>query len=193
MPASAMIVEHSEIVRKGMLSILKDSGLFYEIRELACSANMLEMIRRYQPDVIFVNPSVIDLHFRERIAKNDYTPRLAAMVYGFHDEPMMAVFDEVIPVNDTHAKILKKLHRLIRNETRQHGIRETQLSERELDVLKLLVQGLSNKEISEKLFISVHTVISHRKNIVQKLNIRSVAGLTVYAILNGIATAEDLK
>lgn len=193
MPASAMIVEHSEIVRKGMLSILEDCGLFYEIRELACSANMLEMIRRYQPDVIIVNPSLIDLHFRERIANKDYKPRLAAMVYGFHDEPMMTVFDEIIPVNDTRAKILKKFNRLIRNETIQPGIRETQLSERELDVLKQLVQGLSNKEISDKLFISVHTVISHRKNIVHKLNIKSVAGLTVYAILNGIASAEDLQ
>jgi len=59
--------------------------------------------------------------------------------------------------------------------------------------LKLLIKGHSNKEISAKLFISTHTVISHRKNITQKLNIRSTAGLTVYAILHGLMSLEDLS
>lgn len=58
------------------------------------------------------------------------------------------------------------------------------LSERETDVLKLVAKGYSNKEIGEKLFISMHTVISHRKNITKKLGIKSISGLTVYAILH---------
>lgn len=77
----------------------------------------------------------------------------------------------------------------------QHETNETdnQLSAREIDVLKLLVKGLSNKEVANKLFISTHTVMSHRKNISRKLAIKSVAGLTVYAILNGIIDMDDLK
>lgn len=59
-----------------------------------------------------------------------------------------------------------------------------QLSEREKEVLKLVAQGYANKEIAALLFISVHTVISHRKNITEKLGIKSIPGLTVYAILN---------
>ncbi len=64
---------------------------------------------------------------------------------------------------------------------------DEELSEREKEVLRHVVKGLSNKEIAEALFISVHTVISHRKNITRKLNIHSAAGLTIYAIVNGLA------
>lgn len=61
-----------------------------------------------------------------------------------------------------------------------------ELSEREIDVLRLLLEGYSNKEVADKLFISTHTVISHRKNISAKTSIKSLAGLTIYAIQNGI-------
>jgi len=63
---------------------------------------------------------------------------------------------------------------------------EEELSDREKDVLRELVKGKSNKEIAASLYISTHTVISHRKNIVKKLNIKSVAGLTIYSLVNKI-------
>lgn len=59
-----------------------------------------------------------------------------------------------------------------------------QLSDREKDVVIGVVQGLTNKEIAEKLFIAPNTVITHRRNIARKLQIRSTAGLTIYAIVN---------
>ena len=68
---------------------------------------------------------------------------------------------------------------------------DTKLSDREKDVLIELVHGLSNKEIADRLNISTHTVISHRKNIMQKLNIHSPAGLTIYAIVNQLVTIDS--
>ncbi len=65
------------------------------------------------------------------------------------------------------------------------------LSDREKEVLKELVNGKSNKEIADCLCISTHTVISHRKNISRKLNIHSLSGLTVYAILNKIIEINE--
>lgn len=67
------------------------------------------------------------------------------------------------------------------------------LSERERDVLIQVVNGLSNKEIADKLFISIHTVMTHRKNITRKLNIHSTAGLTIYAIVNKLINIDSLK
>lgn len=61
---------------------------------------------------------------------------------------------------------------------------QEELSEREKEVVTLVVQGLINKEIADKLHLSLHTVIAHRKNIARKLNIHSTAGLTIYAIVN---------
>lgn len=68
-----------------------------------------------------------------------------------------------------------------------------QLSEREIDVLKAVAHGCSNKEIADKLYISTNTVISHRKNITDKLGIKTIAGLTVYAIMNNIIKPEEVK
>ena len=78
--------------------------------------------------------------------------------------------------------------------TRRHQLPETEeLSEREKDVLIQVVRGLSNKEIADVLFISTHTVISHRKNIARKLNIHSTAGLTIYAIVNKLVDLNSLE
>ena len=60
------------------------------------------------------------------------------------------------------------------------------VSEREKEIIVCLVQGMSNKEIAEKLFISVNTVMTHRRNISRKLQIRSLAGLTIFAIANNL-------
>ncbi len=66
------------------------------------------------------------------------------------------------------------------------------LSPREVEVLVLIVRGLINKEIADRLNISLTTVISHRKNITDKLGIRSVSGLTVYAVMNGLVEANQI-
>lgn len=70
---------------------------------------------------------------------------------------------------------------------------DTELSERERDILVGVASGLSNKEIADKLCISVHTVTTHRRNIANKLQIHSGAGLAIYAVLHGIVSLDELK
>ena len=67
-----------------------------------------------------------------------------------------------------------------------------ELSAREVEVLQLVVKGTINKEIADKLNISLNTVLSHRKNITAKLGIKTVSGLIFYAIMHGIISAEDI-
>ena len=67
------------------------------------------------------------------------------------------------------------------------------LSDREKEVIVCVVKGMSNKEIAEQLYISVNTVMTHRRNISRKLQIHSPAGLTIYAIVNGLINLEDVK
>ena len=67
------------------------------------------------------------------------------------------------------------------------------LSDREKDVIVALVQGMANKEIADHLCISVNTVITHRRNIARKLQIHSPAGLTIYAIINGLVDISTVK
>jgi DNA-binding CsgD family transcriptional regulator len=68
-----------------------------------------------------------------------------------------------------------------------------ELSLREIEVLQLIVKGITNKEIADKLYISLNTVQTHRKNITTKLGIKTVSGLTFYAIMNGIISGEDIE
>ena len=78
---------------------------------------------------------------------------------------------------DSLKKILKD--RIVSDET------QTELSRREIEVLKLIAKGHLNKEIADKLNISINTVLSHRKNITGKLGIKSASGLSVYAMMHG--------
>ena len=75
----------------------------------------------------------------------------------------------------------------------QAACSDENLSEREKDVVVGVVQGMSNKEIADHLFISVNTVITHRRNIARKLQIHSPAGLTIYAIVNKLVDISSVK
>ena len=69
---------------------------------------------------------------------------------------------------------------------------DTELTKREIEVLQMVTKGHSNKEIADLLFVSIHTVISHRKNISEKTGIKSASGLTMYAILKKIIDMNDI-
>lgn len=70
---------------------------------------------------------------------------------------------------------------------------EDGLSKREREIVTLVARGLANKEIAENLCLSIHTVLTHRKNIARKLQIHSPAGLTIYAIVNKLVTLDEIK
>ena len=92
--------------------------------------------------------------------------------------------------------MLQKLIQIIRQAgaKKKNGNSDNgELTVREKEVIKLISLGLANKEIAEKLFISIHTVISHRKNITEKLGIKSISGLTVYAIMNNLLDIQDIN
>lgn len=78
-------------------------------------------------------------------------------------------------------------------KTATYDLENQELTEREKDIIKLVAMGLQNKEIADKLNISIHTVTTHRKNITNKLGIKSISGLTVFAILNGIIDIDSIN
>lgn len=77
------------------------------------------------------------------------------------------------------------------DELDEHG--DIMLTPRERDIIICIARGMSNKEIADKLFVSVHTLATHRRNICSKLNIHSASGMTVFAILHGLVEIESIS
>lgn len=103
-----------------------------------------------------------------------------------------------VPVLDTGqtkealVKDIMRLHRYGHQHVTHRPEPARDLSAREIEVLILLTKGLINKEIADRLNISLTTVITHRKNITEKLGIKSVSGLAIYAVMNGYVDADSV-
>ena len=108
-----------------------------------------------------------------------------SQVEDFIFVPAIRNMERKMRQNDVTQKITKMI-------SKSPDIQES-LSDRERDVIVALVQGMSNKEIADHLFISVNTVITHRRNIARKLQIHSPAGLTIYAIVNNLVDISSVK
>ena len=74
-----------------------------------------------------------------------------------------------------------------------HNENTTLLSSREIGVMSLVVEGYINKEIADLLNLSLPTIVSHRKNLMSKLGLRSVSALTIYAVMHGYVDVNDIK
>mgnify|MGYP006306447193 FL=1 len=102
-------------------------------------------------------------------------------------------FTEVLSRNAPKETIIPLLEKILRDTSLQNKKKSDLLSERETEVLKQVARGFTNQQIAERLFISKHTVISHRKNITSKLGIKTVSGLTVYAVLNNLIPKDQIE
>lgn len=103
-----------------------------------------------------------------------------------------ATSNSTVSILEDEESIVSKLEAAITNVGEKEPNKEG-LTAREVDVLRLVALGHSNKDIADKLCISTHTVMSHRKNITEKLGIKSISGLTVYAILNDHIDTTNLN
>ena len=146
--------------------------------------------------MLIVNPAFGDYFdvakFREEISGKRI--RLIALVTSFVDASLLAKYDESISIFDDLETLSKKIAGLLNvvSEEEEMDNQDT-LSQREKEIVICVVKGMTNKEIAEKLFLSIHTVITHRRNISKKLQIHSAAGLTIYAIVNKLVTLSDVK
>jgi DNA-binding CsgD family transcriptional regulator len=148
-------------------------------------------------DIILVNPSIINCYrpFAVRNLFPGYPDAIiAAILYGYVDNETLTGFDGVLNIYDDSEKMMKKLQQITKTLiSSRDRVNDIDLSNREKEILISIAKGLTNKEIADKHFISIHTVVSHRKNISRKTGIKTVAGLTLYATFNNLISQEDLQ
>ncbi len=183
-----LISDPSMIIRRGVVSVLLEiESLSLEISEVESVEQLGEAIEQRGADIVIVNP--LHLGITSPNAFRMGATKFVALQSVILSGDRLDEFDAVISVADDIETIEQKLQRLISIEERRRG---EELSLRERDIVTAIALGKSNKEIADKLCISTHTVMTHRKNIAAKLQIRNPAGLTIYAIVNKLIDIDDV-
>lgn len=200
-------MKNNEIIRVGIAeaSVIIRSGMTYALKrlpnlkiipiELASPDALNDCLRSQAPHILFVNPTFGDFFDVNRF-KNDQLGkgiRVVALVSSFIDSSLLSKYDDSISIFDDLDVISEKIKRLQNIEPEVEEENSESLSQREKEIVICVVKGMTNKEIAEKLYLSIHTVITHRRNISRKLQIHSAAGLTIYAIVNKLVELSDVR
>lgn len=191
------IAETSVIVRTGLALVLKRmQGMKILPIEVVSPESLADCMRLHKPDVLIINPAFPG-YFDIRKFRED--PQHAgvkciALLCSMGDNSILKYYDDSFSLYDDPEDMKEKLNRLLNLSGQEDGRGGQEvLSSREKEIVTCVVKGMTNKEIADALFLSTHTVITHRRNIARKLQIHSPAGLTIYAIVNKLVEIQDIK
>ena len=200
---SVLLVDDHALVRRGFRRMLEDEDDITVKGEASDGEEAVRLARALKPDVIVMDcalPSVNGLVATRKILEHD--PKAAVLMLSMHSEDtwvrqaLEAGARGYMLKNAVDLELVTAIRRVARGEEvldpqiarrgTLKGERETGLTVRELEILQLIVGGLSNKEIASQLNLSANTVAVHRANIMDALGIHKTAELVVYAIRNGL-------
>ena len=116
------------------------------------------------------------------------------MISHYVEPSVLGQFHVVIDLEDTALRIATKLRSALENQREEKRADSgNELSLRELEILKAISKGYTSRQVAEELNLSVNTVITHRKNITHKTGIKTVSGLTLYALLNHLIDENEIQ
>ncbi|WP_430812173.1 MULTISPECIES: response regulator transcription factor [unclassified Carboxylicivirga] len=186
-----LIAEQSHVIGVGLIELIKKFQDISGVKMIGRDEDCCDIVKDFDPDLLMINTNYLDpekMHSLVEAKRNE-----AVLIYVFNSFLPLDAPDNHLSIVDTKASIHSKLQAAMVKVKRGSKENDTEeLSPRERSILKGVALGLTNKEIADKTYISIHTVISHRKNITRKLGIKTVSGLTVYAILNNIIQMDDI-
>ncbi|MBO8477405.1 MAG: response regulator transcription factor [Bacteroidetes bacterium] len=194
---NVLLIIPSRIVARGM------EGVFHDLGEFAVEGILTDLsrtsevrLKNMDVDLIIVDPVIFDCTSRAmgraRIGEYSDAPVAALQTVQMEDE-VWRQYDEVINIYDSPPVIIRKLRNAISSRQESPKSDSQELSLREKEILVCVAKGMLNKEIADLYNISIYTVITHRKNITRKTGIKTVAGLTVYALLNNLIDANSIE
>ncbi len=192
---SVAVAETSIIIRSGLVAVLKRlSDLNIQTVEITSKEGLQHCMEAHSPQILIANPQ-FEGWFDVDALKEHYPHadlKVVALLCTFIDANQLKGYDDSINLYDDVESVEKKIAMLMDFSDDEDGDQNA-LSQREKEIICCVVRGMTNKEIAEKLYISVHTVITHRRNITRKLQIHSVSGLTIYAIVNKLVELSEVK
>jgi two-component system, NarL family, response regulator LiaR len=215
-PISIIIVDDHEVVRNGVKAYLNTLSDFSVIGEGTCGEEAIRLVAEYIPDVALMDlimPGMDGVQTIREIKK--ISPRTQVVVLtSYHDDihifPALkagaisyilkdmkmdklvdAIRRAVSGEVTLHPLVASRVLRSLRGENAEEEPILADLTERELEVLKLIANGMTNSQIAEKLVISENTVKGHVSNILSKLHVADRTKIAVYAWQKGIVKREQ--
>jgi DNA-binding NarL/FixJ family response regulator len=190
---SFVIACESYIVNSGLEKIISRFPGAEAVQYIFDKKQLIPAVNKVNPDFLIVNARMLDDPHKNiaELFKRKLKSRFIILTGEKRRNEKFVFFDEHICLSDKKDLIINKLSDMI-DALPEEKKQKSELTEREKDVLRQVALGYTNKEIAEKLFISIHTVITHRKNITKKTDIRTASGMTAYAILQKIIHPEEI-
>lgn len=210
-----LIVDDHQIIIDGLKSLLEDEADIKLLGEANNGKEALDVLKLLDVDIVLMDidmPIMNGIEATKQILKD--FPNVRVVILSMHKEG--GLIKNLISIgahgfllkNSDQAQLIEALRKVaagdkyfspdvtlsllnktsIRTSAFQRMDLLSQLTERETEILKLIAEGFSNKEIGERLFISHRTVDTHRTNLMKKLNVGNIAGLIKFAIQNGIVS-----
>ena len=196
-----VIAEASPVLASGLSHCLQRlPGIQARVIEVGSETDLRECLATSHAEILLADPAFgggfNPVKMRESLPPTVAAGlRIAAIEVGKIDRATASLYDEVVNIVDDMETLAAKIRTLARDEEQPApaASEKEALSNREKEIVTLVVKGMTNKEIADKLFLSVHTVITHRRNIARKLEIHSPTGLTIYAIGNHLVDITSVN
>lgn len=192
-----LILESSVLIAEGLRHVI-DNFAGYDVCGIIRNqeGDIWAKIDDFNADLVIADPSVFDN--RDRAGAHDMIKGIAnatvmALISTAADAAYASTFDGTIYLSDTSDDIEQKISTVMKAAPAEQRGEGEELSSREKEILVCVAKGMLNKEIADHFNISIYTVITHRKNITRKTGIKTVAGLTVYALLNNLIDMNAME
>lgn len=192
-----LILEPSVLISEGLRHVI-DNFAGYDVCGIIRNqeGDIWAKIDDFNADLVIADPSVFDN--RDRAGAHDMIKGIAnapvmALISTAADASYASTYDGTIYLSDTSDDIEQKISTVMKAAPAEQRGEGEELSSREKEILVCVAKGMLNKEIADHFNISIYTVITHRKNITRKTGIKTVAGLTVYALLNNLIDMNAME
>jgi DNA-binding CsgD family transcriptional regulator len=197
-PIRVVLVERSFLIISGIEKMIFDlPGMLLSEVFHGDEKKLLDIILLHKPEVLIINPERVGekLALLIKVFENSAETTLIGLCSEHTEAYITSRFRHKLEIENERHEMMKQFRiivkPLIKNEEGNND--DFSLTEREKNIVRLVAIGLSSMEIADKLFLSIHTINTHRKNILRKLGIKTASGLMVYALMNQIVNLEEIE
>ncbi len=191
-----IVISNAFLLSSGIQNLLLEiRGMLVEHVFTGSEKRLIDKIISIKPEYVIIDPySITNILIKiVRELREESDIKVIGLVSSVTDKKVASLFSYTLDTECNKYDLVETLKKIVGPHKKSDSENEQVLSKRETEILRTLVLGLTNQEVANKLFLSIHTVMTHRKKITRKLGIKTVSGLTVYALMNNIVDIREVE